>query len=262
MGPGVGGVEALRLEAVSKEFGGVLALADLSLTVESGQRLGVIGPNGAGKTTLFNVLNGQLSPTRGRVFLFGQDITGMTINRRAHLGLGRSFQVTSLFSNLTVVRNMLLALNGTDSRRFQIVRSMKSYHEVFDAAEAVLRAWDLWGQKDELVLNLSYGEQRRLEIAASMASQPRLLLLDEPSAGLTAAESAEVIERIRGLGGEVTVILVAHDMDLVFGVAERIIVMHYGKIIADGTMDQIQADSRVKEVYMGSGEFGDDSSAP
>ena len=152
MGPVVGGVEALRLEAVSKEFGGVLALADLSLTVESGQRLGVIGPNGAGKTTLFNVLNGQLSPTRGRVFLFGQDITGMTINRRAHLGLGRSFQVTSLFSNLTVVRNMLLALNGTDSRRFQIVRSMKSYHEVFDAAEAVLRAWDLWGQKDELGL--------------------------------------------------------------------------------------------------------------
>ena len=254
-------MEALRLEAVSKEFGGVLALADLSLTVELGQRVGIIGPNGAGKTTLFNVLNGQLSPTRGRVFLFGQDITGMTTDRRAQLGLGRSFQVTSLFSKLTVVRNTLLALNGTNSRRFQMVRSMMAYDDVFDAAEAVLRAWDLWERRDELARNLSYGEQRRLEIAVSMAPGPRLLLLDEPSAGLTAAESADIIKKIRGLGGDITVILVAHDMDLVFGVAERIIVMHYGQIIADGSMDQIQADARVKEIYMGSGELEDDPPA-
>ena len=255
-------MEALRLEAVSKEFGGIRALADLSLTVERGQRLGVIGPNGAGKTTLFNVLNGQLLPSRGRVFLFGQDITTMAIDRRAHLGLGRSFQVTSLFSNLTVVRNTLLALNGTHSRRFQMVRSMTAYGEVSDAAEAVLRAWRLWERKDELARNLSYGEQRRLEIALSMASEPRLLLLDEPSAGLTAAESADIIDKIAGLGSDITVILVAHDMDLVFGVAERIIVMHYGQIIADGTIDQIQADARVKEIYMGSGELDGDSSAP
>lgn len=255
-------MEALRLEKVSKDFGGVRALADVSFEVEVGQRLAIIGPNGAGKTTLFNVLNGQLSPTHGRIFLFGGEITRLSTDRRAHLGLGRSFQMTSLFSNLTVTRNVLLALNGTHKRRFQMLRSMDAYKDASEKAEALLRAWDLWEYRDEMVRNLAYGSQRKLEIAISLAAEPKVLLLDEPSAGLTAAESEEISKKISALGGDITVVLVAHDMDLVFGVAERIIVMHQGRIITDGSVDEIRADAQVRDIYMGGEESASDTPVP
>lgn len=251
-------MEAVSLEHVSMRFGGVRALVDVSFRVPAGQKLAIIGPNGAGKTTLFNVLNGQLSPTSGRVHLFGRDITRMAMHRRAHLGLARSFQVTSLFSNLTVVGNAVLALNGTRVLRFQMLRSLRSYREVFVAAEELLRAWALWERRDDLVRDLSYGDQRRLEIAVTLAAGPKVLLLDEPSAGLTAAESFEVIDKIRSFGGDITVMLVAHDMDLVFGIAERIIVLHQGQLVAEGTVDEIRADARVEEIYVGREDDGDD----
>jgi branched-chain amino acid transport system ATP-binding protein len=244
-------VEVLRADRLSKDFGGVKALENISFAVEKGERLAIIGPNGAGKTTLFNLLNGQLSPDKGEVFFSGRNITRMAEFLRVHLGLARTFQLTSLFLNLTGLHNILLALHGTRSSRFQMLRSMSSYRHLLARAQDLLEMMDLWEKRDLPVKEFSYGEQRKMEIALSLASNPRLLLMDEPGNGLTAAENAVLIDTIRNLEKDITVLIVAHDMDLVFGVARRIIVLHYGRIIAEGTPDDIQEDSRVKEVYMG-----------
>jgi branched-chain amino acid transport system ATP-binding protein len=244
-------MEALRVEKLSKDFGGVRAVHDLSFHVQEGEHLAIIGPNGAGKTTLFNLLGGQLSPSGGKVYFFGQDITHMATHRRAHLGIARSFQIVSLFMNLTVLGNILLALQGTKAFRYQMVRPVSSYKTLFTKAEELLSSMDLWSKKDEPLHSISYGEQRKLEIAVSLASEPRLLLLDEPSCGLTAIEGADVVSRIRNLSSNITVIVVAHDMDLVFGVAQRIMVLHYGEFIAEGTCEQIRVNDKVKEIYMG-----------
>ena len=244
-------MEALRVEGLTKGFGGVHALSDVSFSVEIGEHLGIIGPNGAGKTTLFNLINGQLPPTSGRIYFFGRDITNMPTYSRAHLGQSRSFQLISLFPNLTVLDNTMITLHGTKLSRFQILRPTYAYLDLFAKAQEILASIALWEQKDELVKNLSYGEQRRLEIALTLALEPKLLLLDEPSCGLTGAESTEIVDILNKLGGNITVLLVAHDMDLVFGVADRVIVLHYGKIIADGKPIDIRNDPRVKEIYMG-----------
>ncbi len=247
-------MEALRVEGLSKDFGGVRAVRHVSFSVEAGEHLAIIGPNGAGKTTLFNLLDGQLSPTDGRVYLFGQEITNMPAYRRAHLGVARSFQLTTLFLNLTVLENILLALQGTRPSRFQMFRSATAYEHLYTKAKELLDSMDLWEKKDDPVNALSYGEQRKLEISLSLALGPKLLLLDEPSSGLTTAESADITSMIRNLGTDIAVILVAHDMDLVFGMAERVIVLHYGEIIAEGSGEKISADPKVKEIYMGSEE--------
>ena len=244
-------METLRIEGLSKYFGGVQALQNVSFIVRRGERLAIIGPNGAGKTTLFSLLTGQLSATAGRICAFGQDITTMAPHRRAHLGLGRSFQVASLFPNLTVLDNVLLGLQGTKPFRFQMLRSISAYEDLFGEAEELLKSMSLWEKREATVQDISYGEQRKLEIALSLASKPKVLLLDEPTCGLTAAESADVIHTACSAGPDITLIIVAHDMDLVFGVAERIIVLHYGEIVAEGTPDEIKANSRVREVYMG-----------
>lgn len=247
-------MEALKVANLRKDFGGVHAIRDVSFSVESGERLAIIGPNGAGKTTLFNLLNGQLTPSAGQVYFFGRDITHKATYSRAHLGLARSFQLTTLFLNLTVLNNILLALQGTKPSRFQMFHPITAYKSLHAKAQELLASMDLWEKRDDLVEEISYGEQRKLEIALSLASEPKLLLLDEPSTGLTSAESADITSRIHNLGTDITVILVAHDMDLVFGVAERIIVLHYGEIIAEGTCDEISCDLKVREIYMGSEE--------
>jgi branched-chain amino acid transport system ATP-binding protein len=245
-------MKILRVKDLSKSFGGVHAVNNVSFSVEVGERLAVIGPNGAGKTTLFNLINGQLRPTAGRIYFCEQDITKMPTHQRAHAGQGRSFQLTSLFLNLTVLENTLLALHGTKPSRYNMLRPITGYEDLIAKAEETLKTAALWEQKYELVKNISYGEQRRLEISlTTVLSDLRLLLLDEPSCGLTAAESAGIIEMIRRLGKNITVLLVAHDMDLVFGVAERIIVLHYGEILADGEPKKIQTNPLVKEIYMG-----------
>jgi branched-chain amino acid transport system ATP-binding protein len=247
-------MEALRVEDLSKDFGGVRALQHVSFTVKAGEHLAIIGPNGAGKTTLFNLLDGQLRPTAGRVYLFGQDITNAASYSRPHHGIARSFQLTSLFLHLTIMENILLALQGTQPSRFQMLRSAGAYKYLYTKAKKLLDSMDLWRKKDEPVHAISYGEQRKLEIALSFALEPKLLLLDEPSTGLTTAEGADITSMIRSLGKDITVIVVAHDMDLVFGVAKRILVLHYGKIIAEGTAKKISTDPMVKEIYMGSEE--------
>ena len=244
-------MEALKVEHISKYFGGVMALHDVSFSVGLGEKLAIIGPNGAGKTTLFNVLNGQLKPNNGRVYLFGQDVTNTSAHRRVHLKQSRSYQVTALFPTLSVMDNILLAIQGTKSSRFQMFRSARDYNEYIIKAQNLLESMSIWEMKDASVKSLSYGDQRKLEIALSLASEPKLLQLDEPSCGLTTAESADIANLIRTLERDITVIFVAHDMDLVFGVADRIIVLHYGQIIAEGTCDEIRIHPRVKEIYMG-----------
>jgi branched-chain amino acid transport system ATP-binding protein len=249
-------LEALKVEGLSKHFGGVSAVNDVSFSVRVGERLAIIGPNGAGKTTLFNLINGQLPATTGRVCFFGQDVTALPTHRRAHLGQARAFQMISLLQKLTVRENALLTVHGTKPSRFKMFRSVEDFKEVFDDALQTLESLDLLDKQDERVENLSHGEQRRLEIGLGLAMQPRLLLLDEPSAGLTKEEGVEVISLIKNLGSDITVLMVDHDMEMVFEVAERIVVLHYGQIIADGTPQEIQADQRVREIYMGLEEGG------
>jgi branched-chain amino acid transport system ATP-binding protein len=244
-------MEALKIVGLTKHFGGVYSLQNVSFNVEAGERLAIIGPNGAGKTTLFNLLAGQLSATHGRIFFFGREITSLTPYRRAHLGLARSFQISNLFFNLTVLDNTLLAIQGTRRQSFKMLRSITAYKDLYEKARQLLNSTSLWEMRDALVRNISHGEQRNLEIVLSLALEPRLLLLDEPTAGLTEAESTNIFDIMKTLGADTTVLFVAHDIDLVLNVANRIIVLHYGEIIADGTPEEIQADSKVKEVYMG-----------
>lgn len=244
-------MEALRVEGLSINFGGVRAVNGLSFSVNIGERLAIIGPNGAGKTTLFNLINGQLSPTTGRIYFFDQDVTDLPTHRRTHLGQARALQIISLLQKLTVLENTLLTLHGTKPHRFRMLRPIRDFKDVFDKAVRELKTADLWEKRDELVKNLSYGEQRRLEIHLGLSMEPRLLMLDEPSAGSTKEESADIIGIIRNLASDITVLIVDHDMDMVFGIAERVIVLHYGEIIADGKPEVIQADRKVREIYMG-----------
>lgn len=251
-------MEVLRVEGLSKNFGGLQVLQELSFTVEAGDKLAIIGPNGAGKTTLFNVLSGQLSTTAGRVYLLGQEITRLPPHRRLHLGLARSFQLNNLFFNLTLIDNMLLALQGAQYPHFQMFRPINTRADLFATAQDLLESMGLWGRRFAPVATLSYGEQRRVEIALALASKSKLLLLDEPSAGLATAEAMAFADTIRNLLEDTALIFCAHDMDLVFNLADRIMVLYFGQIIAQGIPQEIQADPRVKEIYLGSEESSGD----
>ena len=242
----------LEVEKLSVHFGGLAAVKNVSFTIEQGARLGMIGPNGAGKTTLFNLLTGQLKPSGGRVVFKGQDITHRPVFARTQLGMARSFQITSLFPNETVLTNALIAMQGTRSGRYRLWGSFTRDKALQTSAEGLLESIDLWDKRRDVVASLAYGEQRKLEMGLSLASGPELLLLDEPSCGLTPTESADITERIRALGKKITVLMIAHDMDLVFGVAERIILLHFGEISCEGTCDEIRANQTVRDIYMGS----------
>jgi branched-chain amino acid transport system ATP-binding protein len=253
--------EAIRIDGLSKHFGGVAAVDNVSFGVSVGEHLVIIGPNGAGKTTLFNLVNGQLVPTSGRIYFFGRDVTTLATHVRAKIGMARAFQIISLMMGLTVLDNALLTSHGIGPHVFQTWRPVMGYDQLREKVRETLEALNLWDRRDVLVKNLSHGDQRRLEIGLGLAVQPRLLLLDEPSAGLTKEEGMEVISIIKNLGSDITVLMVDHDMEMVFEVAERIIVLHYGQIIADGTPKEIQADQRVREIYMGLAEGGDHARA-
>jgi branched-chain amino acid transport system ATP-binding protein len=228
------------------------AVKDVTFGVEPGERLALIGPNGAGKTTLFNILTGQLKPSAGKVYFKGEDITNHSVFARTHMGMARSFQITSLFPYQSVEVNALIGLQGVQKSRYGLFRHFLKDKALRAAAQALLESVELWALKDEVVSSLAYGQQRKLEMALSLASDPELLMLDEPSCGLTTTESADITSRIRDLGSKITVLMIAHDMDLVFGVAERVILLHYGEIACEGTCDEIRSNEMVRDIYMGS----------
>jgi len=244
-------VTSLLIDGLSKNFGGLQALHDLSLEIRPGERRAIIGPNGAGKTTLFNLIGGQLSPSSGRIFLFGREVTKLPPFRRAALGLARTFQITTLFPNLTVMENMLLAVQALDGVRFVLYRPLTTYPHLLSQARSLLEQWQLWQKRHALVRQLSYGEQRQLEILLALASMPRVLLLDEPTAGLSAAETQQVVAMIQHLDPSITVLLIEHDMDVAFQVAQHITVLHQGRLLADGSAAAVRQDPRVAEIYLG-----------
>jgi branched-chain amino acid transport system ATP-binding protein len=243
----------LRVDKLSRRFGGVDAISDVTFDVVAGERVGIIGPNGAGKTTLFNSLIGQPPPTAGGVVFDGHDITHMATHARAGLGLARSFQSVSLLAELSVEDNALIAVSGRSKVRYRSVRSLKRNSAVVGEAHHLLERAELEDRASAPLKQLSYGEQRRLDLALTLAGSPKLFLLDEPSAGLTSAESLGVVAMVKRLPAEAAVLVIDHDMDVVFGVAERILVLNRGQVIAEGSADEIRDSPLVREVYLGGG---------
>ena len=249
-----GGIEpqpVLRLDRLCKRFGGLNALSNIDLELCAGQRHAIIGPNGAGKTTLFNVITGLLHASTGRVLLFGRDVTGWPSQRRTGLGMARTFQVTSLFPKLTVLDNVLLAVTGLRPIKFVTWRFLSSYRDVYDKAYALLDSVGFLDRKNAEVRHLSHGEQRQLEIVLGLASDPKILLLDEPVAGLSSGESQAMARFLGQLDRNLTILLIEHDMDVVFDVADRITVLHFGEIVETGSVEDIRRSERVKEIYLG-----------
>lgn len=244
---------ALEVTGLSLQFGGLCALDDLSMAVEAGERLVILGPNGAGKTTLFNVISGMQRPTRGRIALFGQDVTGTSVARRVGLGLGRTFQIATLFPRLTVLESAMLAVQAGEPHRFVMHRAMGAYAGTRRRAIELLAAWQLDAKADQETRHLSYGEQRRVELVLALARRPRLLLLDEPAAGLSGEETAAVEAMVRQLSRDVTVMLIEHDVDMALRLADRVIVLQQGRLLASGETEDIRRDPRVAEIYFGAG---------
>ncbi len=242
---------ALGVTGLSKAFGGLTAVAGVDLAVEPGERRAIIGPNGAGKTTLFNLISGDLAPTGGRILLFGRDVTRLPSFRRAALGLARTFQITTLFPTLTVLDNVLLAVQALEPTRLVMYRPLRAYRPLYERAAAVLEAVGLAGREREAVRTLSHGEQRQLEIALALAGRPRLLLLDEPTAGLSPAESQMMVAMLKAMDPAITMLIIEHDMDVAFGLADRVTVLHNGRVVADGQRDQVKASPLVAEIYLG-----------
>jgi branched-chain amino acid transport system ATP-binding protein len=242
----------LELKDLSKSFDGLRAVQKINLIVLPGDRKAIIGPNGAGKTTLFNLITGIYPVTSGQVLLFGQDITSWPSHRRIALGMGRTFQVTRLFPGLTVLDNVVMAIKGLRSSKFVMWRFLSSYKEVYDKAHHLLEQANFIDRKDTQVRNLSHGEQRQLEIVLGLASDPKILLLDEPAAGLSSGESAEMTQFLMKLDPKLAILLIEHDMDVVFDVADQISVLHFGEVLETGTPEQIHGSKRVQEIYLGS----------
>jgi branched-chain amino acid transport system ATP-binding protein len=244
---------ALSVQGLSQSYGGVHALSDVSFDVAPGERLGIIGPNGAGKTTLFNSIIGQPRPTGGRVLFGGQDITELPTHARAQLGLARSFQSVSLLKQLTVEENALIAVGGSRGSRYRSLRRLVSYAPVVEEAHALLERAGLGERKHARLAELSYGEQRRLDLILTLAGEPSVFLLDEPSAGLTSEESREIASIEQSLPSSVAVVIIDHDMDVIFTIAQRVLVLNRGQLVAEGTPAEIREDPAVRDVYLGGG---------
>jgi branched-chain amino acid transport system ATP-binding protein len=247
------GEPALELKGLSKSFGGLHAVRGVTLKIMPGDRKAIIGPNGAGKTTLFNLITGIFPATSGQVLLFGQDVSRWPSHRRTALGMARTFQITSLFPRLTVLDNVLLAIKGLRPSKFVMWRFLSSYGDVYEKAYGLLERAGFMDRKDTEVRYLSHGEQRQLEIVLGLASDPKILLLDEPAAGLSSGESAEMAEFLAALDPKLAILLIEHDMDVVFDVADQISVLHFGEVLETGPTDQIRKSAKVQEIYLGTG---------
>jgi branched-chain amino acid transport system ATP-binding protein len=241
----------LQVSDLTKRFGGVLASDGISLEVPAGELHAIIGPNGAGKSTLVGQLAGEISPDKGQIFFNGRDITRLRTDQRSALGLARSFQITSLFLDLTVLDNVALAVQAHAGHSFRFWQPARREAKLRGPARAALARVGLESRADVMCANLSHGEHRQLEIAMALATAPRMLLLDEPMAGMGPDESARMIALLDELKGEQTILLIEHDMDAVFRLADRITVLVDGRVIACGAPDDIRADSEVRQAYLG-----------
>jgi branched-chain amino acid transport system ATP-binding protein len=245
------GAPCLQLERVSRHFGGLTAVDDVTLAVQAGARHALIGPNGAGKTTLFNVISGELAPSAGSIALDGKDVSRLKPHQRAALGISRTFQITRLFPELTATENVLLACTALDPKRFAMLRPLSSHTEFTERAAQLLHQFGLSSLAHEQARHISYGARRRLDVALALAGRPRLLLLDEPMAGLSAPERGAMRELIERLDRSIAVLLIEHDMDVAFSFAERVTVLHQGRVLADGSRDDVSANELVQQAYLG-----------
>jgi branched-chain amino acid transport system ATP-binding protein len=244
-------MEVMVVRNISKSFGGLRVLRNVSFSLKAGEKVALIGPNGAGKTTLINVLSGLLKPTSGNISFLGHDITKLPPYERTALGIARSFQISSIFPALSLFTNVLIALYGVQKTKYQIFRRFTSYKKNNDRARELLESIDLWDKRDLPVNKLSHGEKRRLEIILSISSQPKILLLDEPTAGLSIAETSSLIDMINNLAKGTTTLVVAHDLDFIYQLCDRVMVLYYGEIIADGPCEVIKVHPKVREIYLG-----------
>lgn len=244
-------VSAIRVVQLAKVFGGLRAVDSVSLAVTPGERRMLIGPNGAGKTTLFHCIAGTLQPSSGQVELFGEDISRLPENRRTALGMGRTFQISNVCVDLTVRENLILGMLGIDRRKWMMHRSTDSLSDLNGRIAAELEQVGLAEKTEETVKFLSYGERRQLELALSLASNPKVLLLDEPCAGLSPSERQRFSQLVKDLPRQITLIMIEHDIDVALALADSVTVLHRGKIIFDGTPDDVRSDAQVREVYFG-----------
>jgi branched-chain amino acid transport system ATP-binding protein len=241
----------LRLRGVGRRFGGVIAVSGVDLEAHPGERRAILGPNGAGKTTLFNLISGEFPPTAGEVELFGGDVTALPARKRARLGLSRTFQTSRLFGGLTVDDNLYLAVLGVHDGHFRLLRRPVDA-ELRERGRAMAEAFGLGDKLETLVSELSHGEQRQLEVGMARAADPQLMMLDEPAAGLSRAERVKLTELLLELDPAITLILIEHDMDVALRVAEWVTMMHDGRVIVEGTPDEIRANELVHDLYLGS----------
>ncbi len=244
-------VNVLQLDHLNRSFGNLVVTDDISLAVAAGERHVIIGPNGAGKTSLINQIGGQLKPSSGRIFVKGRDITGWSPSRISRMGVARTFQRNNLFHNLSVIENLRLALDVRFGNPLDFFTSVSRDEAMIKRARELMALVHLGDGGARIARNLSYGEQRQLEIGIALAGEPELLLLDEPTSGMSPAETSRMIDLIAALPRSLSILMIEHDMQVVFSVAERITVLYYGKILASGSPEEIQANDRVREVYLG-----------
>ena len=242
---------ALEIIELNKAFGGLRVTQDVSLKIRQGERRLIIGPNGAGKTTLFNQISGDMRPNSGRIKLFGADVTTLAPYRRAHLGLSRTYQIITLFTGDTLEHNVTLGLLGLLPSRWQMWRPLSFYRDLASEARSTLDTVGLLHLADQPISEIAYGEKRRVELAMALAQKPRVLLLDEPLAGLSNSERTTLRSLIASIPRQTTVIMIEHDMDTALDLAETVTLLNYGRVIVDGERDAVIADERTREVYLG-----------
>ena len=242
---------ALEVSGLNKRFGGLPATRDVSLRVMPGERRLIIGPNGAGKTTLFNLITGDLTIDSGSIRLFGRELTRMLTPERVHLGLARTYQILTLFPRERLIHNVVLALLGLKTLRWNPWTMLTNHRDLYEEARVALGMVGLADSAERIVAETSYGERRRLELAMALVQKPKVLLLDEPLAGLSQNERQTVRDVLGTIPRDVTIVMIEHDMDTALGFAERITVLHYGEVIVEGTRAEVVADPRTREVYLG-----------
>jgi branched-chain amino acid transport system ATP-binding protein len=242
---------ALTVRSLDKSFGGLRVTSGVDLAVTPGERRLIIGPNGAGKTTLFNLITGELAPDRGSIMLFGRDITRVPSRRRFHLGMARTYQIITLFPNDTLLRNVTLSLLGLSRLRWNPLARLARQQTLLGRARETLARVGLEALAERPLRETSYGERRRVEIAMALAQAPRLLLLDEPFAGLSVEERRDVLRLVSGIPRDVTMVMIEHDMDVALDFAERITVLHFGQVVVEGTRAEVVTHPRTREIYLG-----------